>query len=210
MGLAQETRQTGIRIRRVPGLDRQADERRNGGIDRALQFGERRAQRRMIVLIPLRSDRIAAQAQVRGMLIGAAVQRANDGELVHHRRQPRHVLADFDARDVRPDRLERSANLDRRLHLQVEHVLVRWTTGQIDHDDGFVREILSARRRRGLLRPAEYRGSESPPSANPPIFRKCRRECPSQNRDGRRPRMESMARSFCKLRENQAARPMIH
>jgi hypothetical protein len=35
-------------------------------------------------------------------------------------------------------------------------------------------------------------GSANPPSANPPIFRKCRRDCRSQKEEGLRPKMESM------------------
>lgn len=51
----------------------------------------------MIVLPPLRSDRIAAHAQIRGMLVRAAVQRPDDGDLIHDACQPRQVFADFDA-----------------------------------------------------------------------------------------------------------------
>ena len=53
--------------------------------------------------------------------------------------QARQVLADVDAGDVGPDRLELAADLDRGVRLEVHHVLVRRPAGQEDHDDGLVR-----------------------------------------------------------------------
>ena len=53
--------------------------------------------------------------------------------------EPRQVLADLDAGDVRGDRLELAADLGRGVRLEVEHVLVRRPAGQEDHDDRLVR-----------------------------------------------------------------------
>ena len=71
--------------------------------------------------------------------VGRAVHRADGHELVHDLRAPRHVLGNVNARNVRGRGPMRSANLDRRVHLQVEHVLMRWRADEINHDDGLVR-----------------------------------------------------------------------
>ena len=78
---------------------------------------------------------VAAQADVRGMLVPRAHQRADDRELIHHLREPRHQLADLYSGHVGRDRLEFPANLGRRIRLEIEHVLVRWPSRQVDHDD---------------------------------------------------------------------------
>ena len=64
-----------------------------------------------------------------------ADDRADRHQLVHLRGDPRQMLADLDARHVGLDRLELAADLGRRVHLQIEHVLVRRPAGQEDHDD---------------------------------------------------------------------------
>src|SRR5690348_10802733 len=48
------------------------------------------------------------------------------------------MLADLDAGDVRLHRLELAPDVDRRVGLHVEHVLVRRTARQVDHNDRLV------------------------------------------------------------------------
>src|SRR5579872_3413034 len=81
---------------------------------------------------------IAGLADAGVVLIAGADKRSDDGELVHHRRNLGHVLANLDAGDVGLDRLELAADIGRRVGLQVEHVLMRRAAGQVDHDDRLV------------------------------------------------------------------------
>ena len=60
-------------------------------------------------------------------------------ELVHHSRGERQKLADLNARDVRIDGRKLTANFQRRIRLEIHHVLVRRATRQEDHDDGLPR-----------------------------------------------------------------------
>src|SRR5207248_2922823 len=63
----------------------------------------------------------------------------DDGELVRHLRQTWEVFANLNARDLGGNRLELAPDFQRRVHLQIEHILVRRSAGQINHDDRFVR-----------------------------------------------------------------------
>ena len=192
MGHPQEAGVARVGIGRMSGLDREADRRGYCRIDGALELGEHGAERRMAVLFASGTLGITAQAHVGIVLVGTAVERANDGELVHHPGQTRHVLADLDAGDVGGDGAEGAADLRRGLHLEVVHILVRGAAGQVDHDDGFVRSRARARRSAAAWALRTW-GNASPPMARPPIFRKCRREWPSQYAAGFWPRMESIA-----------------
>ena len=49
------------------------------------------------------------------------------------------MLGDLDSGDIRPHRPVRPANLQWRIHLQVEHILMRRRANQVNHDDGLVR-----------------------------------------------------------------------
>ena len=118
VGHAQKARSARVRVGGVPGLDRQADRRRYGRVDGPLELRENRAERGMSVLLAARTAGITAQAHVGIMLVGAAVERANDGELVHHLRKPRHVFADLDAGHVGRNRPERAADLGGELILR--------------------------------------------------------------------------------------------
>ena len=124
MGHSQEARAARVGIGEVFGFDRETDRRGYRRVDRALELGEDRAERGMAVLFASWTFGIAAQAHVGIVLVGTAVERANDGELVHHLGETRHVLADFDAGDVGGNRAERATDLGRGLHLEVVHVLV--------------------------------------------------------------------------------------
>ena len=145
VGGAEKAGESGIAVGSVAGLDREANKRRHGPVDGTLEAREGGAERRMAILPAARADRIARQAQIGAVLIEAAVERADDGKLLHHSRQPRQMFADLDPRHVRGDRPEASADLGRRLHLQVDHVLVRRAPREIDHDHGLVAEAPGSR-----------------------------------------------------------------
>ena len=51
------------------------------------------------------------------------------------------MLADLDSRDVRRDRLKLTPDFRRRVHLQVEHVLMGRRPTQVDHDDGLAQIV---------------------------------------------------------------------
>ena len=140
VGGAEEAGEAGIAVGSVAGLDREANKRRHGPVDGAMKAREGGAERRMAILPAARADRIARQAQIGAMLIEAAMERANDGKLFHHRCEARQMFADLDAGDARGDRPKAPADLGWGLHLQVEHVLVRRAPRQIDHDHGLVAE----------------------------------------------------------------------
>ena len=84
----------------------------------------------------LGADRVAAQAQVRSVLVRPAIQRADDGHFVHHLRQARQMFADVDTRDIGGNGLKGSANFLGRIDLQVVHVLMRRRADQVNHDHG--------------------------------------------------------------------------
>ena len=134
MSQAQEARFTGIGPLHMPHLRRQPDEGRHRLLDRPLQLREHRSQAGIVVLLGLGVG-VAAQADVRRMLVPRPDQRADDSELIHHLREPRHQLADLYSGHVGRDRLEFPANLGRRIRLEIEHVLVRRPSRQVDHDD---------------------------------------------------------------------------
>src|SRR5215203_386539 len=91
------------------------------------------------------------------MIVLRSDHAANERELVRHPGHQRKVLANFDARDIGTDWFEFAADLGRRIHLEVERILVRWPTREINHDDRFV-GASKARRRFGLK---ELRQSQS-------------------------------------------------
>jgi hypothetical protein len=69
------------------------------------------------------------------VIAGGADDRANDGQLVHHGRQPREHFADLNARHSRGDGSEFASDFARRLGFDVPHVLVRRPAAQenVDH-----------------------------------------------------------------------------
>ncbi len=66
-------------------------------------------------------------------------ERTNHGELVAHLSEVGEQLADFQARGVCWDWAEFPAELGRSQRFEIEHVLVRRTTTQVNVDDRFVR-----------------------------------------------------------------------
>ena len=76
----------------------------------------RRSRRNPLVPLP--------HAHVGIVLVGTAVERANNGEFVHHSGKARHVFADLDAGDIGGNRTEGAADLGRRVHLEIVHILM--------------------------------------------------------------------------------------
>ena len=75
---------------------------------------------------------------MRVVLIPCARHRPDDGEFVHHFRKQRHVLTDFDAGDICFDGLEFASDVGWGIRFHVKHVLMTWSTGKKDHDNGLV------------------------------------------------------------------------
>ena len=67
---------------------------------------------------------------VRKAMASDAVQRPDQGDLIHARRHLRQQLADLDAGDVAADRLELALDLGRRVGLEVEGVLMGQAAGE--------------------------------------------------------------------------------
>ncbi len=117
----------------VTHLRGQARKSRHCSICLSLKLRDDRPKRRPSARrLPFRT---ASRQALKGVVRGLAVRhRADDGELVHHLRQLRQMLANLETIDVGVDRLELATNLTRRVHLQIDHVLMRWTPWQEDHD----------------------------------------------------------------------------
>ena len=147
----------------VAHLRGEPDEGRDGLIDLPLQFGDDGAEAWHMVLRDFGGG-VAALADMGVVFVARADEGANDRELVHHLRDVGHQFADLDAGHFGLDRLEVAANVGGRVHLQVEHILVRRPAGQVDHDAGFV-TLLDPALRLGT----QHVGEGHPPSASPPI-----------------------------------------
>ena len=132
-------------VPRVVGhLERQIDVRRHRGIDRPKQFRQRRPHGGPTTL-RLRTAKVASRATLERIVpTFGADQRANDRKLVHHGGHARHHLADLDTGHIRVDGIELAANFRRRIGFQIEHILMRRSAGQEDHDHRFVRRRRSA------------------------------------------------------------------
>ena len=72
------------------------------------------------------------------MLIPCANQRANHGALVHDGGKFREIFADFKPGEVGFDGLEFTTNIRRRVHFEVEGILMPDAAREVDHDDGFM------------------------------------------------------------------------
>ena len=146
----EEADRAGIRPGGVSGPCGQADERRDAGVDRPLQLGDRGSQARVaaddpeVALLP---PGVALEGFV---AVGHADDGPDDRRLVHHLRDPREDLADLDAGDVGGDRLELAPDLGGGLGLDVPHVLVRRPAAEEDVDHRLVRRFLRRGRPAGL------------------------------------------------------------
>ena len=70
-----------------------------------------------------------------GVIIHTIGDGSNRDQLIHHRGHARQVLADLDARNVRFDGFKFAADFRRCIQFDIEHVLVRGASRQINHDD---------------------------------------------------------------------------
>ena len=125
---------------------------------------------------------VAGQQVLAGLLVGGDVggERPHQGDLVHHLRRVRQVLAELDAGDVRPDGAELAADLARRIRLRVERVQMAGPARQPEQDDRIPRVCPSPAA--AALRIAKNCGSESPKNESAPTFSRSRRLTPSQFR----------------------------
>ena len=138
MGGSGESGLAGIRPRAALHSGRESHEGGGAGCRGTQQSRDDRAERgptawRLVI------DSLPGHALERRVASFGADDRADHGQAVHHRSHPRQVLADPDSRHRGRDRLKFASNLRRRLHLQVEHVLVRGSSGEEHHDDRFLR-----------------------------------------------------------------------
>ena len=133
----EKSRNPIVRPGHMPHFWRHADESWDGGIHRALKLGENRAHAGPATgwFVPLMAS---GQTLKSIMTIQCADHGTNKGEFIHLLGQKRQVFTDLDAGHVGRDGVEFATYLRWRFHLQIHHVLMRWTTGQEDHDHRFV------------------------------------------------------------------------
>jgi len=72
----------------------------------------------------------AGQASDGIVAVFGANHRADQRQLVHHFGESRQMLADLDSRDGGGNRSELAADFRRRVHLEIENVLMRRPAGQ--------------------------------------------------------------------------------
>src|SRR5439155_11106828 len=96
-------------------------------------------------------DRLFAAGETRQgvMATRPMIDRADQGAAVQPACGPRQMFANLDAGDIRGDRLELAANLNRSRRLQVEHVLGGSAAVKVKQEDVL---RFALRRRRGPLR----------------------------------------------------------
>ena len=129
------------------------DKRRQRRVARALQLGDHRAKGGPASRRFLRTKRVTSEADVVRVLVPRSDYRPYRRRPVHLLGDQRQHLADLDARHGGANRLELPADLPRRVHLQVVHVLMRRAAGEVDHDDGFLAPAAA----RGLGSPQQLR-----------------------------------------------------
>ena len=125
----------------VTGVGGEADEGRHRLIDAAEELARHRPHARPAAggLVADGAAGVTDEGVV--VAVGGAVDASQRDALVHDPGEPRHVLADLDARDVGRDRLELPTDLRRGVHLQVVHVLVAGGPAHVDHDHRLVRPV---------------------------------------------------------------------
>ena len=137
MRRAEEAR-SGLVVGVVLHFRLEPDERRHRARGLAEQPGDDRAERRPAAgrLVALRT---AGQTMEIGVVVHGVGEGTNEGEFVRPLRQSRQVFANLNAGNRCRNRLELAADFQRRIHFEVEHVLVRRAAGQVNHDDRLVR-----------------------------------------------------------------------
>ena len=126
----------------MTGVVGQRDERRDRRLVRPLHFRDDRADAGTSADRDAVAARPAAHALVAVVIVDAADDRADDGELVHLRGDPRKAFADLDAGDFGRDRAELAANFLRGLGLDFPHVLMRRAAGEEDVDHRLLSRLL--------------------------------------------------------------------
>ena len=134
MGLAGEAGLSGIGPAAAFHFRGEAHEGWSARPSGSLQFRHRRAEGRPTAC-RLLGYGPTGEALEGGVAAFRPDQGADGGEPIHALSDPRQVFADLHAGEVRGDRLEFAADFRRRVHFQVDHVLVGRATRQEDHDD---------------------------------------------------------------------------
>ena len=80
---------------------------------------------------------VPGEALKAGVLVTLADDRADQRAAIHRPGQLGQQLADFNAGDVGKNRRELAPDFGGRIRFEVERVLVRQATRQVDHDDRF-------------------------------------------------------------------------
>ena len=146
MRWATETGRARIAPLVVATLWRQTDEGWHRGTSGALDFAHHRTDRRPSAGRCI-ARRAASEALVSVVATMRPDHRTDEAELVRHAGDLREQLTYLNSGNIRVDRFELAADVRRRVEFDVEHVLMRRTTGQEDHDDGFVTEPFAGRLR---------------------------------------------------------------
>ena len=82
---------------------------------------------------------MSGETHVARVVVDGTADRSDQSHLVHGARQFRKVFADLNARHTRGNWAEFSANLGRRVRLQVDQIDVRGAPREKDHDDRLLR-----------------------------------------------------------------------
>lgn len=113
------------------------DERRNARENRPFEIGRRRTNRwppsRWRILLVM-----ARHALVAVVRVSSPNHTPNERKFIRRLCNLGQVLADIDPGYVRVDRLEWPADLRRSVSFEIEHVLMRRTATEIDHNQGLV------------------------------------------------------------------------
>jgi hypothetical protein len=72
------------------------------------------------------------------MIVLGAHHRPDDGVFISQLGQTRQMLANLDSSDIGPDGIELAADFRGRIPLQIEDILMRWSTREEDHNHRFV------------------------------------------------------------------------
>ncbi len=145
VGHAEKAGLAGARPFHVPHFGSEADEGRHGRIDGTLQLADDGAHRgppagRLVF------EEAAGEA-LEGVVPVVAIRHGADQRAaIHHLGEARQMLGDLETRNIGGDGLEFAADLGRRIHLQIEDILMRRAARQEDHDHRLVRRTAHARR----------------------------------------------------------------
>ena len=129
---------TGGAVGRVTGFGGEADEGGDGGVGGAVEFRDDGPHGGPAAGW-LFGDGAAGVAD-EGIVVaaGGTVHGADGDEFVHDPCAVRHVFGDVDAGDVSAGGTMGAADLDGSVHFEIDHVLMRRGTGEVDHDDRFM------------------------------------------------------------------------